>query len=78
MKKWLDTFLEEKGIDMDTPIDVMGENGMNYMTVGVVAEHIYITTKKEKEQIKKQLVNIDFHNASVLDFFIYLAKRIAR
>jgi len=78
MKKWLDTFLSEKGIDLETPIDVMGESGMNYMTVGVVVEHIFIATPQEQAAIKDQLVKIDFHNASVMDFLIYLAEKIAR
>jgi len=77
MKKWLETFLEEKGIDWETPIEVMGESGMNFMSVGIVAEHIFITTPEEKKAIKNKLIEIDFHNASVIDFFTFLAKKIA-
>lgn len=78
MEKWLSTFLDEKGIELETPIEVMGDSGMNFMSVGVVVEHINITTKEDQEAIKEQLVLIDFHNASVMDFLIYLAKKIAR
>lgn len=78
MIKWLETFLEEKGIDLDTEIVVQGEvYGDNYMTVEVIVEHIKIAPKHEQDAIKNTLIKIDFHNGDVMHFFNHLAKAIA-
>jgi len=76
--KYFRTFLEEKGISLDTPIEVEGASGTNFMSVGIVVEHILIAPHREQEAIRKMLVKIDFHNASVLDYFKHLAKALAR
>jgi hypothetical protein len=76
--QWLDTFIEEKGIDTNHTFEVEGnEYGTNLIPVGVVIEHIKIAPKHEKDQIKNILVKIDFHNGDVLDFLNHLAKALA-
>ncbi len=78
MKTYLDNLISEKdGITMDTEIQVEGASGTNYMTVGVVVENILIAPKREKDAIRNMLVKIDFHNASVLDYFKHLAQALA-
>tara|TARA_R110000851_G_scaffold65300_4_gene148416 strand:+ start:155 stop:394 length:240 start_codon:yes stop_codon:yes gene_type:complete len=79
MKTYLNNLISEKAnINMDTPINVEGPNGMNFMSVEIVVEHILIAPKKEQEAIRTMLVKIDFHNACVLDYFKHLAQAIAR
>lgn len=78
-KRYLTTLIEEKdGINMETPIEVEGASGTNFMSVGIVVEHILIAPHREQEAIRRMLVKIDFHNASVLDYFKHLAKALAR
>lgn len=76
--KYFRTFLEEKGISLDTPIEVEGASGTNFMNVEVVLEHIEIAPKREQEAIRNMLIKIDFHNAPVVPFFKHLAKALAR
>lgn len=77
--EWLDTFIEEKGIDTNHTFEIEGKEwDKNYIPVGVVIEHIKITTKQEQEQIKDMLVQIDFRNGDVLHFFGFLAKAIVK
>ena len=78
MKNYFRTFLEEKGISLDTPIEVQGAGGTNFMNVGVIVEHIEIAPKREQEAIRTMLIKIDFHNAPVVPYFKHLAQAIAR
>jgi len=75
---WIDTLLDEKNIDQETPIEIEGKSGMlNHMTVGIVVDAIKMTTSDEQAAIKNMLVKIDFLNGSVLDYIKHLAKAIA-
>ena len=76
--KYFTTLLNEKGISLDTPIEVEGASGTNFMSVGIVLEHIEIASKREQEAIRNMCIKIDFHNASILDYFKHLAKALAR
>ena len=79
MKTYLNNLISEKAnIEMDTPINVEGPSGMNFMSVEIVVEHILIASKEEQNAIRTMLVKIDFHNASVLDYFKHLAQALAR
>jgi hypothetical protein len=76
--KWLDTFIEEKEINLQDTFDVEGKNGLNIISYGVIVEHIKISTKQEQEKIKNIIVNIDFKNGDVLHFFRHLGKAVAQ
>ncbi|MFT5724165.1 MAG: hypothetical protein ACI9JN_001282 [Bacteroidia bacterium] len=79
MKTYLNNLISEKAnINMETTIQVEGLSGTNFMSVGIVVEHILIATKKEQDAIRNMLVKIDFHNASILDYFKHLAQALAR
>lgn len=78
LDKWFDTFLREKGIDLDTPIVVDGPSGPNYMTVGTVMEHIRIAGPYERVRIHHEMVRLDVFNKPVLPYLKHLAKAIAR
>ena len=76
-KKWLDLFIEEKELNRDHIFQVTGDSGINYISLDVVIENIKITTEKEQQAIKKQIIKIDFYNGDVLHYFKHLATAIA-
>ena len=75
---WLDTFLSEKGIDLDQPIFVEGESGLNFMTVENIVEFMKVTSSGEQKAIKNTFVMIDFKNGDVLHFIKHLAQGVAQ
>ena len=75
--EWLDTLIDEKGIDKEEEITVEGESGTNFMTVETVVEAIKATGTQEQGKIKDTLVMIDFKNGDIVHFFRHLAKAIA-
>ena len=50
--KWLDTFVEEKGLDTEKRWEIEGPSGTNSIPLGVVIEHCKITSKDEQRKIK--------------------------
>ncbi len=75
---WLDTFIEEKGLDLDHIFEVEGEQyGTNYIPFEVLIETIKNAPKSEQNGIKDMLVRIDFRNGNVMDYFKHLSKAIA-
>lgn len=75
--KWIDTFIEEKGIDTEYLLTVDGLLGKNYIPVGCVIEAMKEAPKNEQQAIKNMIVKIDFVNGDVIDFFRHLAEAIA-
>ncbi|KXO91062.1 Uncharacterised protein (plasmid) [Tsukamurella tyrosinosolvens] len=76
---WIDTFIEEKGLDIEHRFDVEGpEWGWNSIPFSIVIDTAKHTTPAEQAQIKKTLVDIDFHNGDAMHFFEHLAKALAR
>ncbi len=73
MKCWLDTFLTEKQVDLETVFvpDVAGVT--HYVPFEVIREFVENLPKSLQVQIKEKLIQIDFLNGSVLDFFRHLA-----
>jgi folate-dependent phosphoribosylglycinamide formyltransferase PurN len=78
MTNYLNTLISEKGLNLETIIEVQGESGTNFIPLAVVVEHIAIANSTEQAQIKNTLVKIDFHNGDVMHFFNHLAQAIAR
>ena len=74
--KWLDTFVEEKGLDTEKRWEIEGPSGTNSIPLGVVIEHCKITSKDEQRKIKDILVKIDFTNSDPMHFFNHLAKAL--
>lgn len=74
--KWLDTFIEEKGIDLDDTFTIEKNEQMHIFEVGNIVENIKATSPKEQAQIKDMLVKIDFYNGDVLDYFKHLAQAL--
>ena len=76
--KWLDTFIEEKGIDLEQVIEIKTESNTHYFEVGNIVENIKATTTEEQAQIKDMIVKIDFHNGDVVDYFRHLAQALVQ
>ena len=75
--RWIDTFIEEKGIDTEYLLTVEGLLGKNYIPVGCVIEAMKEAPKSEQQTIKNMIIKIDFVNGDVLHFFNHLAEAIA-
>jgi hypothetical protein len=73
---YIDTLIEEKGIDTETAFEFENENGFNLMTYAVVVNYIKNTSKQNQEKIKKTLTIIDFKNGKIEDFIEFLGKGI--
>jgi hypothetical protein len=75
--QWLDTFLNEKGIDSEEVLEAEGSMGMNYIPVGSLVQTIKGANESNQKEIKSIMVKIDFANGSVRHFLLHLAKAIA-
>jgi hypothetical protein len=75
---WLRTFIDEKGIDRETVLDVESENGTaNAIPVGCLLDAMEAAPAHEQHGIKSMIVKIDFMNGDVLHYFRHLARAIA-
>ena len=75
--KWFETFLSEKGTDLEQVLTVEGASGDNFIPVQCVVDAILTAPKTEQAGIKTMIVKIDFMNADVTDYFRHLAQAIA-
>ena len=75
--KWLNTFIDEKGIDTDTYFDVEGASGVNMMSYETVLDAIKQAPASEQAAIKTMIVKIDFVNGDVCHYLRHLAQAIA-
>ncbi|MCG5512808.1 hypothetical protein [Ectothiorhodospira shaposhnikovii] len=75
---WLDTFLQEKGIDLEEYITVLGHSGENHMPLLAVVNAIKKAPKHEQSAIKDTMVKLDFNNAPIKPYLAWLAKAIAQ
>jgi hypothetical protein len=71
--QWLDTFVDEKGLDPDHIFEVEGPSGLNLIPLGNVLTAIKQAPESEQEGIRRKLIGLDFANAGVLGFFEHLA-----
>ena len=74
--KWIDTLLEEKGIDVEESLTVFKGGDKNAesreLTVGFIVEHIKVTGAETPAMVKNALVRIDFANGDVRDFLAHI------
>lgn len=77
MRKYLETLLEEKNINLETSLEVRGQSGINFMSIENVVDAIVAAPRSEQTKIKNILVQIDFKNGDVLHFIKHLAKALA-
>lgn len=76
--RWLDTFISEKGLDLETVLDAEGPSGTNWIPLAVLVSIIKQAPKVEQAGIKTTLVKIDFANGNALHFFRHLARAVAK
>lgn len=70
--KWLDTLIEEKGIDLSEILETRrGEEGRG-LPVSFIVEHIKIAPAGEQAKIKDTLVKIDFLNGDICHYLAHL------
>lgn len=75
--KWLDTLLEEKGLDGYKLYEIKGPSGINFMERSAVVEAIKNAPLHEQKGIKTMIVKIDFMNKSVDNYLQHLAQAVA-
>lgn len=78
--KWIDTFISEKGIDLEDTVTAMGDFGENIIPVGCLIDAMKSAPANEQAAIKNMMVKIDFvapGRKPVMDFLEHLAKAIA-
>lgn len=74
---WLNTFIEEKGIDLEQTLTVDGQSGTNYMPVSAVIDAMKSTGDREQAHIRHTLTVIDFKNGDPLHYINHLAQALA-
>jgi hypothetical protein len=74
---WIDTFLAEKGVDLEHTFEVPGRSGLNLIPVASLVDAMKAAPAHEQAGIKSMVVRIDFANGDVLPYFAHLARAIA-
>jgi len=75
---WIDTFLEEKGIDLEETFEIKTKLGTsNIIPYAVIIEHMKIASPADQNAIKELLIMIDFKNRDVKHFLRHLGQAIA-
>ena len=77
MKTYINNLISEKGLDLETRIEVEGQSGTNSIPLQFVIDGIIATNEQEQQQIRNTLVKIDFHNGDIMHFFKHLAQALA-
>ena len=75
--KWLETFITEKGLDLEMRFNVEGASGNNSIPLGCVVEAMKSAPAREQSAIKDMIVKIDFRNGDVAHYFGHLAQALA-
>lgn len=71
--KWLEVFVEEKGLDLNSEFTVEHREELHFVSLGFLLEVIEQASKEEQAKIKNILVQIDFRNGDVMHFFNHLS-----
>ena len=74
---WINTFIAEKGIDLEQRFEVEGPSGANSFEYGMIVDAIKQAPANEQAAIKTTIVKIDFANGDVRHFFRHLAQALA-
>ena len=72
-EKWLNTFVEEKDIDIREEFKSTKDGVSKIFTYDDVINEIKRTGEKEQEKIKNMIIEIDLHNGDVKDYFRHLS-----
>jgi len=76
---WLDTFVDEKGLDREHVFTVEGPLwDDNFIPLQCVLDMVAQASPANQSKVKDTLVKIDVLNGDAMHFFGYLARGIAR
>lgn len=79
MNNYLNTLIEEKNIDLDQIIKVEGASGcLNLIPFSMLIDVIKSKSIDEQKKINEILIDIDFKNGNVMNFFKIFAQSLAR
>lgn len=70
---WIDTFLQEKGIDGEDRVEAGGPSGVNSIPVACLVDLMKQAPEHEQAGIKRMLVKIDFLEPGRKPVLLYLA-----
>ena len=74
--KWLDVFLEEKGVDLEEQVEVKKPDGsVGYMPLGFITEHMK-AGKSLHKPLKDKFVYLDFKNAPIVPFIAHCGQAL--
>jgi hypothetical protein len=73
---YLDTLMEEKGIDDYDSFTFEHDGEMHIMEYGYIRQAINSASKKEQEAIHNTLRQIDFRNGRVENYLKHLARAL--
>ena len=77
--KYFRTLLNEKGISLDTTLEVEGKEwGMNFIPVECVIEFMEGRDIATQKKMRDTLTKIDFANGDVMHFIKYVAGFLAK
>lgn len=72
-KKWLKTFVEEKGIQHEHfTVDYQGQ--LHIVEMDFLIDFLSGLDKKNQDKIKLTIIQMDFLNKNVMDFMKYCAE----
>jgi hypothetical protein len=74
---FIDTFISEKNIDIFQLLEVEGQSGLNLIPIKSVVSEMKRTNEMEQKEIYNILVELDFINADIVDYFKHLAQALA-
>ena len=76
-QEWLNTFLQEKGIDLEEGFEIEGPSGINHMMYLHVVDAMLATSEEEQKSLKTVLVKLDFIHHDIKSYLRHLAQAIA-
>jgi hypothetical protein len=77
-RKWLETFLDEKDIDLEHNFNYKSDDNFAIISLAAIVERACMSDASSKEKIKNIIVEIDFRNGDVLHFFKFLGEQMAK
>lgn len=75
--KWLDTFIEEKGLDLNHIFEVETDDPL-WGTVLIPLSAVVEAAKTIPEWVEQDLIYIDYLNGDVMHYFKFLAEGMTK
>ena len=75
-EKWLDTFIEEKRLNLDEVIEVNDGENLHIFDLRRIVDELKVCPKFIRDKVKRAIVRLDFCNAPIMPYFEHLAKSL--